>query len=112
LLLQDDAGTESPGEIDTWRVPVLKTIATSGEGIPELYDAIVEHAAHLDDSGLRAERERARLEVELAERLKTTLLEQFLAQIPPSQIENMLRRLVTRETAPAQAVRELIEGNS
>ncbi|HKI98673.1 MAG TPA: methylmalonyl Co-A mutase-associated GTPase MeaB [bacterium] len=38
--------TKRPG----WQVPVLRTVATTGEGIAELTDAIVAHAAQLDPS--------------------------------------------------------------
>ncbi len=45
-----------------WTIPVLKTVAQTGEGIPELADAIVRHRAHLVESGELADRRRARLE--------------------------------------------------
>jgi LAO/AO transport system kinase len=36
-----------------WQVPVLRTVATRGEGIAELADTIVEHAAQLDPASLQ-----------------------------------------------------------
>ncbi len=46
-------------ETGDWRVPVLKTVATTGEGVPELVDAIGRHRAWLCESGAAGERRRA-----------------------------------------------------
>jgi LAO/AO transport system kinase len=43
------------GQRGDWEVPVLKTASTTGEGIPELVDAIARHHAQLD----RRDREQA-----------------------------------------------------
>jgi LAO/AO transport system kinase len=45
-----------------WRVPVLRTVAQSGEGVAELVQAVDEHRAWLESSGALAERRRARAE--------------------------------------------------
>ena len=45
-----------------WQIPVLKTVAQTGEGVPELADAIARHREHLVTSGELAKRRRARLE--------------------------------------------------
>jgi LAO/AO transport system kinase len=45
-----------------WTIPVLKTVAQTGEGVPELVDAIARHRDHLVDSGELETRRRARLE--------------------------------------------------
>jgi LAO/AO transport system kinase len=50
------AGAEAPG----WEIPVLSTNALTGEGLPELVDAIDRHRAWLDVSGERARRRRER----------------------------------------------------
>lgn len=45
-----------------WQIPVLKTVAHSGEGIDELVDAIARHRTHLIESGELETRRRARAE--------------------------------------------------
>jgi LAO/AO transport system kinase len=45
-----------------WSIPVLKTVAQTGEGVPELADAIARHREHLEASGELETRRRARLE--------------------------------------------------
>lgn len=37
---------ERPATADGWVIPVLKTVASNGEGIPELADAILRHGQH------------------------------------------------------------------
>lgn len=45
-----------------WTIPVLKTVAQTGDGVPELADAIVRHREHLVESGELELRRHARLE--------------------------------------------------
>ncbi|HZD03813.1 MAG TPA: hypothetical protein VE173_02815, partial [Longimicrobiales bacterium] len=45
-----------------WRIPVLATVAQSGDGIPSLLDAIEAHRAHLSESGELDRRRRERAE--------------------------------------------------
>jgi LAO/AO transport system kinase len=62
-----------------WTPPVVKTSATTGEGMNELWDAVDEHRAHVEASGELAAGRRARLlrEVETltAERLRAAVRE-------------------------------------
>jgi len=43
-----------------WEIPVLKTFGQTGEGVPELLEAVERHRAWLVESGELAERRRAR----------------------------------------------------
>lgn len=45
---------------DAWEIPVLKTVAQNGEGVPELIDVIASHANYLRSSGLLEVRRRGR----------------------------------------------------
>ena len=44
-----------------WRPPIVRTVATMGVGIDELFDAIAAHKAHLETTGDADARRRARL---------------------------------------------------
>jgi LAO/AO transport system kinase len=46
-----------------WTIPVLKTVAQTGEGVPELLDAVDRHREYLDDSGELRARQRGRAAV-------------------------------------------------
>lgn len=51
-------------DADTWLPPVLKTVASSGEGVEAVLGALAKHRAHLGQDGVTARRlERARFEV-------------------------------------------------
>lgn len=52
---------------DGWTPPIIRTAALEGRGIEELADALVRHAAFLDQSGLRRKREVARARLEILE---------------------------------------------
>ena len=44
-----------------WKPPIVLTEAVTGEGVPELWEKIAEHRAHLEESGTLAERRAANL---------------------------------------------------
>jgi LAO/AO transport system kinase len=108
LMLQNDGG--SPPPLDFWQVPVIKTIATSSLGIAEVYAAIQNHRDHLQQSGQGRERERARLENELLDRLQEELLKHLLGRTAAQRLQTMLDHLVERQLTPAQAVQNLMNG--
>ncbi len=65
--LGTNVGTEPEVEEPAWEIPVLKTVAQSGEGVPELLAAIDEHGRFLEDSGQLGARRRARASVRVRE---------------------------------------------
>ena len=50
-----------------WTIPVLKTVAQTGEGLPELLDAVDRHREYLDESGQLRIRQRGRASVRVRE---------------------------------------------
>jgi LAO/AO transport system kinase len=50
-----------------WRPPIIPAIATRGEGVEELWEAVLAHRKHLEASGKAAEMELRRLRDETAE---------------------------------------------
>ena len=50
-----------------WRPPIVPTVATKGEGVPELWAAILDHRKHLEESGRRGQLLERRLRDETAE---------------------------------------------
>lgn len=55
-----DAATVEPTPTDGWGVPVLTTNALTGEGVPDVIEALDAHRAWLERSGELAARRRAR----------------------------------------------------
>lgn len=97
---------------DFWQVPILKTIATEGEGLGALVDAIERHRAYLADSGLLVERQRAGIEAELATRLREALLDRLIRQRTPAALEELIERVLARQLDPGSAVRMLMDGSA
>ena len=54
-----------------WVVPVLTTVATSGEGVETLWETVRRHRTHLQETGAMADRLRNRARAELVKRLET-----------------------------------------
>jgi LAO/AO transport system kinase len=93
-----------------WIPPIQRTVATEGEGIPELADLIAQHHDHLLSTGDLERRDRTRLEAELENLLQATLVARWRGAIPPSHYQQVLDNLVARELSPWQAVEALLNG--
>ncbi len=97
-----ELNSEAAPQDGLWIPPVLRTVATTGSGLPELLEAIARHAAHLRSNGDWARRERARLQAEFDLRLQETLVERFLARIPSARLEGRSQRFKTA-ASPARS---------
>jgi LAO/AO transport system kinase len=95
---------------DGWKVPVLRTEASRGEGVDELAAKIDEHRAHIEAAGTLEERRARNLRNEVlgiaASRMRRRL-EETVADDP--EIASLLERVVQRELDPASAAGELLE---
>ncbi len=98
-------GEDSSG----WTPPVIATIATEGNGIPELKAAILEHRRYLQASGEQEARERARVAHQLEMLLRDRLLERFLDSDSKKNFEAMVEAVLLREQSPYEAVAKALE---
>jgi LAO/AO transport system kinase len=94
----------------SWKVPVVRTEASKGEGIAELVESIDAHGRHIREEGTLAERRARNLRAEVlgiaAARMRREL-ETRAASDP--EWAGLLDRVVRREIDPASAARELLE---
>ena len=93
-----------------WKPPILLTEAVRGEGVPELWEKVEEHHAHLDEGGQLAERRRKNLAGEVfavASARAKTHLEQAVEGDP--ELQRVLDEVQRRELDPLSAVREIME---
>ncbi|MEJ5241201.1 MAG: methylmalonyl Co-A mutase-associated GTPase MeaB [Anaerolineales bacterium] len=91
-------------EYNSWIPPIHRTVATEGKGIPELVESIARHRQHLLESGDWQARERARLQAELEDLLRETLLRQFRSRIAPQTYEQVLQQVLERSLSPWEAI--------
>ena len=60
---------------DAWRPTIVSTVASTGEGVPDLWNAVLEHRNFAEQSGLLEERRRFRSSEELREIVANRLRE-------------------------------------
>jgi LAO/AO transport system kinase len=92
------------------RPPILLTEAARGEGVAELWDAIVDHRRYLEESGRLDERRRGNLASEVfavASSRAKQHLEQAVADEP--ELRRLLEAVQARQLDPLTAVREIME---
>jgi LAO/AO transport system kinase len=93
-----------------WKPPIVLTEAVTGEGVPELWEKVVEHRAHLEESGTLAERRAANLAGEVfavASARAKARLEEAVAE--DEELRRLLDEVQRRELDPLTAVREIME---
>ncbi len=91
-----------------WRPKIVQTVATRGEGIDELWDAIREHRAFQAEDGRLERRREARLRDELRAIVRTRLEEQVVNTCDGEVFEELVARVRTRELDPHAAAAELL----
>lgn len=106
-----DQGERSDSMTSVWSPPVIPTIATQGEGIPEVSEAILKHRKYLKDSGEWQTRERKRLRSQMEDLLRELLVKQYYDMEANTNFENALEKVFAREISPRQAIESLLEGH-
>ena len=93
-----------------WLPKVYKTVATKGEGIAELVDAIFEHKAFLDERDLRKKKGRERSERAFLTLLQETLTARTIERFKRNgSMKELIERIADRELDPYTAVEEVLE---
>ncbi len=93
-----------------WRPPVLVTVATKGEGIDELWQAIRDHRAHLEESGDLARRRADRLAREVEDAIADLVQRRVRAAAAGEQVGSVLEDVVSRRLDPWAAAARLLDG--
>jgi LAO/AO transport system kinase len=109
-MIREIRGVLSLGPQEGWRVPIVKTEASRGEGIEELADAIEAHRAHIESEGTLAERRRRNLMNEvlaLASGRLRRRLEESIHDDP--SVRELLDEVVARRLDPSSAASRLLE---
>ena len=101
----------SPEEVrGSWRVPIVKTEAAHGTGVPELVERMDEHRAHILAAGQLDERRRRNLRGEvlaIATARMRRRLEEELGE--DAEFQRLLDEVVARRLDPASAATALLE---
>lgn len=93
-----------------WRPPIVSTVASTADGVAELWEAILAHRAHVTESGLLAERRAFRRGEELRE-IVARRLEQRARQIcSGDRWDELSAKVSARTTDPWTAADEMLAG--
>jgi LAO/AO transport system kinase len=90
-----------------WRPPIVETVATTGQGVPELADAIQRFRDHT--ASTLSERRRARAEFRVRELLAHRFVRHVEERVlEAGEFEKLLDRIAARETDPYTVVDSII----
>jgi LAO/AO transport system kinase len=107
-LLNVSAAPPDENENAAWQPPIVQTVALDGKGIPELAEKLAAHRAYLRSSGTLAVREQARIEAEIADRLRDALLTRLLSQTDPALLASLVEQVSARTLDPGSAIQQLL----
>jgi LAO/AO transport system kinase len=103
-----ESAVSASSQEQTWRPVICSTVAVSGQGVPELMQAIADHRRYLQHSGGWTERERVRAAAELDRLLRDQLVNHVLTRIGNSQLEAAVDRIAARELDAHAAANKLL----
>ena len=92
-----------------WKPPLLKTVALTGEGVPQLIEKIEEHNRFLEKE-LERKRSREKAEAELVEAIKekvaTSIIEEWRSK---GKFEEFLQKILEKKIDPASIAEKLLK---
>lgn len=92
-----------------WSVPVLNTIATNGQGIDDVIEAVAAHRRFLLETPHGSDRERQRVRRELESRLRQRVWQHFTVDFEMSVLEELAARVCAREIDLESAVKSALK---
>jgi LAO/AO transport system kinase len=90
-----------------WKPPIVKTSATSGQGVEVLWREITRYRDH--SAGIRAGRRRARQEYRLRELLAHRFMQHVEETLPAGEFDRIVDGVTAREMDPYSAAAEIMK---
>ena len=109
-MVREIRGVLSLGDQHGWRVPIVKTEASRGEGVEELVEKMAEHRAYIQEQGTLEERRNRNLRNEviaLATARTRRKIEKHVEE--DESVQELLAEVVARRLDPASAAAKLLE---
>jgi LAO/AO transport system kinase len=92
----------------TWKPPILKTTALTGEGVPQLVEKIGEHRLLLEKE-LQRKRSREKAEAELIEAIKEKVASSIIEELKrEGKLEEFLQKILEKKMDPASIAEKLL----
>jgi LAO/AO transport system kinase len=90
-----------------WKVPIVKMVAASSEGVPELADKLAAHLDYLKQSGQLTVRGEQQARSEMLALLHQALLAKIESTVGPDDWQRLVEEVVERQTDPYTAASEI-----
>jgi len=91
-----------------WKPPILKTVALTGEGVPELIKRLEEHKQFLEKE-TEQQKSLLRAEAELIEAIKEKAANLIIDELKrEGEFEEILQKILKREIDPASAAERIL----
>ncbi len=91
-----------------WRPPIIATVGTTGQGVPELWEAVLAHREHATSSGQLSERRTFRMSEELREIVAERLRERARQLCTGERWEELTRSVIDHVVDPWSAADEML----
>ena len=92
----------------TWRPPIVKTVATTGAGVPELVDTIWRFREHSERN--QSQRRRTRSEYRLRELVSQRFMDHLEREVlGTGELNGLVDRIAAREIDPYTAANDLLK---
>jgi LAO/AO transport system kinase len=95
-------------EAGDWRPPVLETVATTGQGVDEVWEAVGRHRHHLTDDGLLDHLRRQRLDREFRQILVARVEERVRSLEGTPELDRLTGALGAGDLDPYEAADQLL----
>ncbi len=93
----------------TWKPPIVRTVAATGDGVDELVAAVDRHRQWAAESGERERRRRDAARAEVEELLRDALVRQLRDRLGEERVERAVAQVADRALDPYAAVDELLK---
>lgn len=94
----------------SWKPPIVRTIAATGENVAQLVERIEEHRTWAADSGERDRRREDAARVEVEDLLREALVRRLRDRAGDARVDAAVARVARRDLDPYAAVEELLKG--
>ncbi|HUP48556.1 MAG TPA: methylmalonyl Co-A mutase-associated GTPase MeaB [Thermoanaerobaculia bacterium] len=93
-----------------WVPPIVKTVASQGDGIPELESAVFGHYEYLEKSGELVRRNRERVRIRIETQLKERFMERLIGgAVPRAEYDALLDEVLQKRNNPHDAAEALLD---
>ena len=95
---------------EAWRPPIIPAVGTTGQGVPEIWDAVLQHRAAAEESGELERRRTFRLREELREIIAQRLGQRARQICTGERWDELTDEVVARTTDPWSAADVMLAG--